>query len=131
MLSHPALYERSTAKASQWCAMKAATSRPATPALCDSPPPPTLSPKVLVQVAVCDLLQWLNLIDWYQVAVQVHELDGHLLEAAVGQQVTLDALQRLVGVVIRLGTGSGGVVAASVRQRQQHCQYRYLSESLM
>jgi hypothetical protein len=32
----------------------------------------------LVQVAVCDLLQRLNLVDWDEVAVQVHELNGHL-----------------------------------------------------
>ena len=59
-------------------------------------------PKVLVQVAVSDLLQGLNVVDGNEVAVQVHELNGHLLEAAVGQQVALDALQRLVGVVVRL-----------------------------
>ena len=35
-------------------------------------------PEVLVQVGVCDLLQWLNLIHWDQVAVQVHKLDGNL-----------------------------------------------------
>ena len=36
--------------------------------------------------------------------VQVHELDGDLLEGALRQQVTLDPRQRLVGVVIRLHT---------------------------
>ena len=65
------------------------------------------SPKVLVQVAVCDLLQRLNLIHGYEVAVQVHELNGHLLEAAIGQQVALDALKRLVRVVVRLSDGGG------------------------
>mmetsp|Transcript_8730 Transcript_8730/g.18587 ORF Transcript_8730/g.18587 Transcript_8730/m.18587 type:complete len:747 (-) Transcript_8730:2392-4632(-) len=61
-----------------------------------------LKPQVLVQVAVCDLLQGLNLIHWDEVAVEVHELDGHLLELALSQQVALDALQSLVRVVVGL-----------------------------
>jgi len=51
---------------------------------------------------VRDLLQRLDLVHRDEVAVQVHELDGHLLELALRQQVALDALQRLVRVVVRL-----------------------------
>lgn len=35
-------------------------------------------PQVLIEVGVCDLLQWLNIVHRHQVAVQVHELDTHL-----------------------------------------------------
>lgn len=37
-----------------------------------------LVPQVLIQVSVCDLLQWLHIVHGHQVAVQVHELDTHL-----------------------------------------------------
>ena len=37
-----------------------------------------------------------------QVRVEVHELDRHLLERALRQQVALDAGERLVRVVVRL-----------------------------
>ncbi len=47
-------------------------------------------PKVLIQVGVCDLLQWLHVVDGNEVAVQVHKLDAHLLEGSLCQQVTLD-----------------------------------------
>jgi hypothetical protein len=36
------------------------------------------------------------------VAVEIHELDADLLERALRQQVTLDARERLVRVVVRL-----------------------------
>ena len=39
--------------------------------------------------------------------VQVHELDGDLLEGALREQVPLDARERLVRVVVRLGVGLG------------------------
>ena len=45
--------------------------------------------------------------------VQVHELDGHLLEGALREQVPLDARQRLVRVVVRLR--SAGPMLASSR----------------
>ena len=38
----------------------------------------------------------------FSVSVSVLELDGDLLEGALGQQVPLDAAQRLVGVVVGL-----------------------------
>jgi hypothetical protein len=38
--------------------------------------------------------------------VQVHELDGDLLEGALREQVALDARQRLVRVVVRLRAGA-------------------------
>lgn len=50
----------------------------------------SLVPKILVQVSVGDLLQWLDVINGNQVAVQVHELDPHFFEGALRQQVTLD-----------------------------------------
>lgn len=65
-----------------------------------------LIPQVVVQVRVTDLLQRLNVVHRDQVRVQVHELDGHLLEGALRQQVPLDAAQRLVGVVVRLHTST-------------------------
>eukprot|EP00983_Pelagomonas_calceolata_P121592 1160813-Pelagomonas_calceolata.AAC.9 len=51
---------------------------------------------------VCDLFQGLNLVHRDEVAVEIHELDGDLLELALGQQMALDALQRLMRVVVRL-----------------------------
>mmetsp|Transcript_7034 Transcript_7034/g.20668 ORF Transcript_7034/g.20668 Transcript_7034/m.20668 type:complete len:555 (-) Transcript_7034:1166-2830(-) len=61
-----------------------------------------LVPEVLVQVGVRDLLQRLDLVDGDQVRVQVHELDAHLLEGPLRQQVALHARQRLVRVVVGL-----------------------------
>ena len=61
-----------------------------------------LVPKVLVQIGIRDLLQRLDVVDGDQVAVQVHELDARLLEGALRQQVTLDARECLVRVVVRL-----------------------------
>ena len=61
-----------------------------------------LIPQVLVQVGVRDLLQRLYLIDGDEVGVEVHELDGDLLEGALREQVALDARERLMRVVIRL-----------------------------
>lgn len=43
----------------------------------------------------------------HQVGVHVKELDGHLLERPLRQQVALDAAQRLMRVVVRLGESSG------------------------
>lgn len=37
-------------------------------------------PKVLVQVGISDLFQGLYIIHWYQVTVQVHELNANLEE---------------------------------------------------
>ena len=56
----------------------------------------------LVQVAVGDLLQRLDLVDRDEVRVEVHKLDRDLLELALGQKVALDALEGLVGVVVCL-----------------------------
>mmetsp|Transcript_42357 Transcript_42357/g.95841 ORF Transcript_42357/g.95841 Transcript_42357/m.95841 type:complete len:242 (-) Transcript_42357:2172-2897(-) len=61
-----------------------------------------LVPEVLVEVGVGDLLQWFDGEDRDEVAVQVHELDGHLLKGPLRQEVALDAAQRLVWVVVRL-----------------------------
>ena len=61
-----------------------------------------LVPEVLVEVAVGDLLQRLDLVHRDEVRVQVHELDVHLLERPLRQQVALDPAQRLVRVVVRL-----------------------------
>ena len=68
----------------------------------------------LVQVAVRDLLQRLDLVDGDEVRVEVHELDGHLLELTLSQQVALDALQGLVRVVVRLGSVGQGSVRSEV-----------------
>ena len=38
----------------------------------------SLIPEILVKVGVCDLLQWLNIINWHQVGVQIHELNTNL-----------------------------------------------------
>ena len=37
-----------------------------------------LVPEILVQVCVRDLLQGLNVMHWYEMAVQVHELNSNL-----------------------------------------------------
>ena len=47
-------------------------------------------PKILIQIGVSYLLQRLNIVHGDQMAVQIHELDAHLLEGSLGQQVTLD-----------------------------------------
>ena len=61
-----------------------------------------LVPEVLVEVRVADLLQRLDLDHGDEVRVQVHELDGHLLEGALRQKVALDAGESLVRVVVGL-----------------------------
>mmetsp|Transcript_15391 Transcript_15391/g.46047 ORF Transcript_15391/g.46047 Transcript_15391/m.46047 type:complete len:239 (-) Transcript_15391:180-896(-) len=50
-----------------------------------------LVPQVLIQVGVGDLLQGINVIHGRQMTVHVHELDVHLLEGTLREQVTLDA----------------------------------------
>mmetsp|Transcript_889 Transcript_889/g.2132 ORF Transcript_889/g.2132 Transcript_889/m.2132 type:complete len:706 (-) Transcript_889:1206-3323(-) len=62
----------------------------------------TLVPQVLVQVSISDLLQRLNLVAWHQVRVHVLELDGHLLEGSLSEQVALDPAESLVGIVVGL-----------------------------
>lgn len=37
-------------------------------------------PQVLVQIGIGDLFQGFYIIDWYQMTVQVHELDANLKE---------------------------------------------------
>lgn len=44
-----------------------------------------LVPQVLVEVSVCDLLKWLNVVDWNQMSVQIHKLDTDLFERSVAQ----------------------------------------------
>ena len=58
-----------------------------------------LVPQVLVQVRVRDLLQRVDLVHGHQVRVQVQELQAHVLEHVLRQQVPLDLLQRVVRVV--------------------------------
>ena len=41
-------------------------------------------PQVLVQVGISDLLQWLHIIHWHQVAIEVHELNAHLWDKEAG-----------------------------------------------
>ena len=61
-----------------------------------------IAPEVLVEVSIGDLLQRLDIVDRNQVRVHVHKLDLHLLERALREQVTLDAAERFVRVVVRL-----------------------------
>ena len=68
----------------------------------EQPPLVRLVPEVLVQVGVSDLLQWLHVVHGHQVAVQVHELNAHLFEGSLGEQVPLDTGQGLVRVVVSL-----------------------------
>ena len=42
-----------------------------------------LVPEVLVQVRVRDLLEGLDLVDRYEMRVEVHELHAHLLERSL------------------------------------------------
>jgi len=44
-----------------------------------------LVPQVLVKVCIRDLLQWLDVIDWNEVTVQIHELYAHLNQHAMIQ----------------------------------------------
>ena len=44
----------------------------------------SLVPEVLVEVGVSDLLQWLHVVHWHKVAVQVHELNTALEEVKRG-----------------------------------------------
>ena len=62
----------------------------------------SLVPEVLVQVSVGDLLQRLHVVHRNEVGVEIHELDPRLLEGPLGQQVTLDPGEGLVGVVVSL-----------------------------
>ena len=66
-----------------------------------------LVPQILIQVRVRDLLERLDLVHGHEGRVQVHKLDCHLLEGALREQVPLDARERLVRVVVRLGVGLG------------------------
>ena len=61
-----------------------------------------LVPEVLIEIRVRDFFQRLDLVDRYQVRVEVHELDADLLEGPLRQQVPLHARQGLVRVVVRL-----------------------------
>jgi len=45
----------------------------------------SLIPQILVQVGVCDFLQWLDIIDWNDMRVEIHELDSHLFERSVAE----------------------------------------------
>lgn len=46
----------------------------------EKPPLISFIPKVLVQVGISDLFQGLYIIHWYQVTVQIHELNANLEE---------------------------------------------------
>mmetsp|Transcript_8674 Transcript_8674/g.16832 ORF Transcript_8674/g.16832 Transcript_8674/m.16832 type:complete len:225 (-) Transcript_8674:2158-2832(-) len=61
-----------------------------------------LIPEILVKVGVGDLLQRFDVVDRDQMAVEIHEFDVALLEGTLGQQVTLDTGQGLMGVVVCL-----------------------------
>jgi hypothetical protein len=66
------------------------------------------------------------------VGVEVEELDGHLLEGALRQQVALDARQRLVRVVVGLrGRGRGGErEVEEVKLRLAHTWLRGRAQAL-
>ena len=44
----------------------------------EEPPLVGLIPKVLVQVGISDLLQWLHVVHWNKMTVEVHELNATL-----------------------------------------------------
>ena len=60
-----------------------------------------LVPEILVEVGVGDLFERLNVVHRNQVRVHVHELDRHLLEGALRQEMALDARQAVVRPVVR------------------------------
>lgn len=60
----------------------------------------SLVPQVLVQIRVGDLFHRVDVVHGDVVVEEVHELQVDILEGALGQQVPLDAAQRLVRVVI-------------------------------
>ena len=62
----------------------------------------TLIPQVLIQVRIRDLLQRLNLVAGHKVGVHVLELNGHLLEGTLREQVALDSRESLVRIVVGL-----------------------------
>ena len=61
-----------------------------------------LVPQVLVQVGVCDLLKRLDVVHWDDMGVQVHELNAHLFEGAMAEEVAFDSRKGLVRVIIGL-----------------------------
>mmetsp|Transcript_6179 Transcript_6179/g.20144 ORF Transcript_6179/g.20144 Transcript_6179/m.20144 type:complete len:665 (-) Transcript_6179:1552-3546(-) len=61
-----------------------------------------LVPEVLVEVRIRNLLEGLHFVDGDQVRVQVHELQRHLLEGPLRQEVPFNARQRFVGIVVGL-----------------------------
>ena len=55
-----------------------------------------LVPQILIEISISNFLERLDLVDRYQVRVEVHELDADLLEGPLRQQVPLHARQGLV-----------------------------------
>jgi len=47
-----------------------------------------LIPQVLIQVCICYLFQWLNIIHWHQMTVEVHELYTNLRKELTYQHIT-------------------------------------------
>lgn len=61
-----------------------------------------LKPQILIQIRVGDLFQRLDLVDRNQMRVLVHELNRDFLECALSEQMSLDAGQRFMRVIIGL-----------------------------
>ena len=61
-----------------------------------------LVPEILIEISISYFFERLDLVDRYQVRVEVHELDADLLEGPLRQQVPLHATESFVRVVVRL-----------------------------
>lgn len=55
-------------------------------------------PQVLVQVGISDLLQWFHIVHWYQVAIEIHELNAHLWDRETGSHQPTNHLRRLANL---------------------------------
>jgi len=61
-----------------------------------------LIPQILVEVGLRDLLEGFDVVDGDEVGVEVHELDADLLEGALGEEMSFDSREGLVGILIGL-----------------------------
>lgn len=62
----------------------------------------SLIPQILIEVGIGDLLQRLHIVHRDKVTIEVHEFNSHFLERSLSQQMSLDARESLVRVVVRL-----------------------------
>ena len=67
-----------------------------------------LVPEILIEISISYFFERLDLVDRYQVRVEVHELDAYFFKSALRQQVPLHATESFVRVVVRLRVKQSG-----------------------